>query len=285
LVLRKKELDYLKNEMTWRDFADAAGATVLIRGLIRGSSKKISTTTKKKVQQSIALTMAGAGRNALVKDALKEIRKALAKNGPPIVDKLTGKGVRKAKVSKRAKTGGSDNLQQKRQIKLERSASTNLIVDISNDLPRAGVFDEAELVAVEGADGVVGHKSKLAGWGHDPHEVGPRLRQRPIARARERSPRHDANEDRPNLLDDGRALLAGGIDVERAFDWVAPVSSPGVGRLCGLLGGLLVEDRAGRGAHYAFRRRASAVSPRPAYKAWAAPRAASRRGRGSRRDG
>jgi hypothetical protein len=101
MALRKKELDYLKSEMTWREFADAAGATVLIRGLIRGSSKKISTTTKKKVQQSIALTMADAGRNAMVKDALREIRKALAKNGPPIVDRLTAKDVKKAKVSKR----------------------------------------------------------------------------------------------------------------------------------------------------------------------------------------
>ena len=30
---RTKELEYLNNDMTWREFADAAGATVLLRGL------------------------------------------------------------------------------------------------------------------------------------------------------------------------------------------------------------------------------------------------------------
>jgi hypothetical protein len=103
MALHKNELAYLTNEMTWREFADAAGATVLIRGLTRGSSKKISTATKKKVQQSIALTMADAGRDAMIKDALRAIRKALAKNGPSIVDKVTGKNLKKAKVSKRLK--------------------------------------------------------------------------------------------------------------------------------------------------------------------------------------
>jgi hypothetical protein len=101
MPLRRKELDYLKNEMKWREFADAAGAKVLVRGLGRGSSKKIPTKTMKKLQQSIALTMADAGSEAMVQDALKVIRKAPAKNGPHVADKLMAKGVKKAKVSRR----------------------------------------------------------------------------------------------------------------------------------------------------------------------------------------
>jgi hypothetical protein len=101
MALRKKELKYLKNEMTWREFADGAGATVLLRGLARGSSKKIPTKTMKKLARSIALTMGDAGRTAMVQDALKVIRKALAKNGPHVMDKLMAKDAKKAKVSKR----------------------------------------------------------------------------------------------------------------------------------------------------------------------------------------
>jgi hypothetical protein len=101
MALRKKELKYLKNEMTWREFADGAGATVLLRGLARGSSKKISTKTMKKLQRSIALAMADAGRTAMVQDALKVIRKALAKDGPHVTDKLMARDAKKAKVSKR----------------------------------------------------------------------------------------------------------------------------------------------------------------------------------------
>jgi hypothetical protein len=87
--------------MTWREFADAAGATVLVRGLARGSSKKIPTKMMKKLQRNIALAMADAGRTAMVQDALKEVRKALAKNGPHVTDKLMARDAKKVKVSKR----------------------------------------------------------------------------------------------------------------------------------------------------------------------------------------
>jgi hypothetical protein len=33
MALNKKELEYFKNEMTWRGFADDAGAKVLVRGI------------------------------------------------------------------------------------------------------------------------------------------------------------------------------------------------------------------------------------------------------------
>jgi hypothetical protein len=101
MTLRKKELEYLKNEMTWREFADGAGATVLMRGLARKSSKKIPTKAMKNLQRSIALTMADVGRKATIQDALKVISKALSKNGPHVADKLMAKDVKKAKVSKR----------------------------------------------------------------------------------------------------------------------------------------------------------------------------------------
>ena len=116
MALRRKELKYLKNEMTWREFADGAGATVLIRGLARGSSKKIPTKTMKKLQRSIALTMADAGGKAMVQDALKEIRKALAKNGPHITDKLLARGAKKAKVSNR--------LQRQVEVTMANKAAT-----------------------------------------------------------------------------------------------------------------------------------------------------------------
>jgi hypothetical protein len=101
MALRTKELKYLKNEMTWREFADAAGATVLLRGLARGSSKKIPTKTMRKLQCKVGLGMAGAGGKAMVQDALKVIRNALAKNGPHVTDQVMAKDAKKAKVSKR----------------------------------------------------------------------------------------------------------------------------------------------------------------------------------------
>jgi hypothetical protein len=101
MALHRKELEYLKNEMTWREFADAAGATVLLRGLARGSSKKIPTKTMRKLQGKVVLTMADGGRKAMVQDALKVIRNALAKNGPHVTDKVMAKGAKKAKLSKR----------------------------------------------------------------------------------------------------------------------------------------------------------------------------------------
>jgi uncharacterized protein YaaW (UPF0174 family) len=101
MTLRRKELDYLKNELSWREFADAAGAKVLVRGLARGSSKKIPTKTIKKLQRRIAGTMADTGAKAMVHEALTVITRALAKNGPHLTDKVMAKNAKKAKVSKR----------------------------------------------------------------------------------------------------------------------------------------------------------------------------------------
>jgi hypothetical protein len=101
MVLRRKELEYLKNEMTWREFADAAGAKVLVRGLARGSNKKIPTKIMKKVQLRIEQTMGEAGRKAMVQDALKEMSKALHKNGHSMTNGMLGKSAKKAKVSRR----------------------------------------------------------------------------------------------------------------------------------------------------------------------------------------
>jgi hypothetical protein len=99
--LRRKELDYLKNELTWREFADAAGAKVLVRGLARGSSRKIPTKTMKQLQLRIAGTMSDTGAKAMVHDALTVISRALAKNGPHLTDRVMAKNAKKAKVSKR----------------------------------------------------------------------------------------------------------------------------------------------------------------------------------------
>jgi hypothetical protein len=101
MALRTKELEYLKNEMTWREFADAAGATVLLRGLARGSSKKIPTKTMRKLQGKVMLTMADAGGKAMIQDALKVIRNSLAKNGPHLTHQVMAKNAKKANVSKR----------------------------------------------------------------------------------------------------------------------------------------------------------------------------------------
>jgi predicted hydrocarbon binding protein len=87
--------------MTWREFADAAGAKVLVRGLARGSSKKIPTKIMNALQFRIVRSMAGAGRKAMARDALKEIGRALGKNGPHVTAKLMAKDAKKAKVSKR----------------------------------------------------------------------------------------------------------------------------------------------------------------------------------------
>jgi hypothetical protein len=88
-----------------------------------------------------------------------------------------------------------------------------LIVDVASDPPAGRVLEKADAVAC-----IVLHISHLAGRGRHPHEVGPRLRQRRVARARERSVRHDANEDRADLFEDGRTWLGRGMDIERAFD-------------------------------------------------------------------
>jgi hypothetical protein len=101
MALGTKELQYLNDEMTWREFADAAGATVLLRGLARGSSKKIPTKKMRKLQGEVVLTMADAGGRAMVQDALKVIRSALAKNGPHVTDQVMTKDAKRAKVSKR----------------------------------------------------------------------------------------------------------------------------------------------------------------------------------------
>jgi hypothetical protein len=101
MALSKKELEYLKNEMTWREFADDAGAKVLVRGIARGSKKKFQSKTMKKLQLRIVLTMANTGPKAMVQDALKVIRKGLAKNEPQIMNKVMAKNAKKAKVSKR----------------------------------------------------------------------------------------------------------------------------------------------------------------------------------------
>jgi hypothetical protein len=101
MALRTKELEYLKNEMTWREFADAAGATVLLRGLARGSSEKIPTKTMKKLQMRIAGTMSDTGAKAMVHDALTVISRAQAKNGPHLTDRVMAKNAKTATVSKR----------------------------------------------------------------------------------------------------------------------------------------------------------------------------------------
>jgi hypothetical protein len=100
MALSKKELEYLKNEMTWREFADNAGAKVLVRGITKGS-KKIPLKTMTKLQLRIVLAMADTGSKAMVDDALKVIRKVLAKNEPQIMNKLMAKNAKGAKVSKR----------------------------------------------------------------------------------------------------------------------------------------------------------------------------------------
>jgi hypothetical protein len=101
MALSKKELDYFKSEMTWREFADDAGAKVLVSGIARGSKKKFQPKTMKKLQLRIVLAMAETGRKAMVQDALKVIRKVLAKNEPQIMNKLMAKNATKARVSKR----------------------------------------------------------------------------------------------------------------------------------------------------------------------------------------
>jgi hypothetical protein len=73
-----------------------------------------------------------------------------------------------------------------------------------------------------------------------------------VARARKRSVRHDANEDRADLFEDGRTRLGRGMDIERAFDREAPIPCLSTGRLGGLLGGLMVKYGSGRTAHHAF---------------------------------
>jgi hypothetical protein len=85
MALSKKEVEYLKNEMTWREFADVAGAKVLVRGIAKGSSKRIQPKTMKELQLRIVLAMADTGSKAMVQDALKVIRKVLAKNGPQVL--------------------------------------------------------------------------------------------------------------------------------------------------------------------------------------------------------
>jgi hypothetical protein len=82
MALRTKELEYLNHKMTWREFADAAGATVLHRGLARGSSKRIPTKTMRKLQCQVVLTMADAGGKAMVQDALKVIPTRWQRMGP-----------------------------------------------------------------------------------------------------------------------------------------------------------------------------------------------------------
>lgn len=101
MALSKKEVEYLKNEMTWREFADVAGAKVLVRGIAKGSSKRIQPKTMKELQLRIVLAMADTGSHAMVEDALKVIRKVLAKNGPQVMNNLMAKNTKKAKVSKR----------------------------------------------------------------------------------------------------------------------------------------------------------------------------------------
>jgi hypothetical protein len=101
MALSKKELEYLKNEMTWREFADDAGAKVLVRGIAKGSKKKLQPKTMKKLQLRIVLAMADTGSKAKVQDALQVIRKVLAKNGPQIMNKVMAKNAKKAKVSQR----------------------------------------------------------------------------------------------------------------------------------------------------------------------------------------
>jgi hypothetical protein len=101
MALNKKELEYFRNEMTWREFADDAGAKVLVRGIARGSSKKIQPKTLKKLQLRIVLAIADTGPKAMVQDALKVIRKVLAKNEPQIMNKVMAKNTEKTKVSKR----------------------------------------------------------------------------------------------------------------------------------------------------------------------------------------
>jgi hypothetical protein len=101
MALSKKEVEYLKNEMMWREFADVAGAKVLVRGIAKGSSKRIRPKTMKELQLRIVLAMADTGSEAMVEDALKVIRKVLAKNGPQVMNNLMAKNTKKAKVSKR----------------------------------------------------------------------------------------------------------------------------------------------------------------------------------------
>ena len=113
---RTKELEYLNNDMTWREFADAAGATVLLRGLARGSSKKVPTKTMSKLQAKVVLTMADAGREARVQDALKVIRDVLAKNGPHMTDQVMAKDAKKAKVSKRLQKQGEVVIANRREM-------------------------------------------------------------------------------------------------------------------------------------------------------------------------
>ena len=113
---RTKELEYLNNDMTWREFADAAGATVLLRGLARGLSKKVPTKTMSKLQAKVVLTMADAGREARVQDALKVIRDVLAKNGPHMTDQVMAKDAKKAKVSKRLQKQGEVVIANRREM-------------------------------------------------------------------------------------------------------------------------------------------------------------------------
>jgi hypothetical protein len=48
--------------MTWREFADAAGAKVIGRGIARGSFKKIQPKIMKKLQLRIVLAVARPNR-------------------------------------------------------------------------------------------------------------------------------------------------------------------------------------------------------------------------------
>ncbi len=46
MALNKKELEFFKNEMTWREFADDAGAKVLVRGIAEITQKDPTENTQ-----------------------------------------------------------------------------------------------------------------------------------------------------------------------------------------------------------------------------------------------